>query len=115
MNLFVNEKCHKNYRARPNQLRGIQSARWKAQNSAFSDPYSPGATLGVETHCFGPWAQVSPQQAKKQVAKKAPNLNQRRGWLKEMPKRAWKLRGQWVEPVLALGDPLTHNQNKKVH
>ena len=88
----------------------IQSARWGAQDRTFVDPYSSGASLGVENPFF-----VLAQQAKKKVAKKAPNLNQRRGWLGGIPKGAWEPRGPWAEPALALGNPLTHNQDKKVH
>ena len=48
----------------------IQSARWGAQGRTFLDQYSSGAALGVENHCFGPWAQVSPQQATKKSCQK---------------------------------------------
>ena len=34
-----------------------------------------------------------PQQAKTKVTKKAPNLNQRRGWLRGIPKGAWEPQG----------------------
>ena len=69
----------------------IQSACSGAQDRTFLGPYSSGAALGVETHCFHPWAQVSPGRPKN--AEKAPNLNQRQGWLGVMPKGAWEPRG----------------------
>ena len=47
----------------------IQGARWEAQDSTFPDPYSPGAALGVQNHCFGPWAQVTPSRPKKKLSK----------------------------------------------
>ena len=68
--------------------RAIQSARWGAWDRTFLDQHPSGATLGVENHCFGPWAQVSPRRPKKKVAEKAPNLNQRQGWLRGIPKGA---------------------------
>ena len=93
----------------------IQSAHWGAQGRTFLDQYPPGAALGVENHSFGPWAQVPgiPQQAKTKVAKKALNLNQGRGWLGGIPKGVWEPGGPWAEPAPALGNPLTHNQDKK--
>ena len=49
----------------------IQSARWGAQDRTFPDQYSSGAALGVETHCFGPWVQVSPSKPKESCPKGA--------------------------------------------
>ena len=94
---------------------GIQSACWGAQDRTFLDQYSSGAALGGGKSLFWPLGAGIPQQAKTKVAKKAPNLNQRRGWLGGIPKGAWEPRGPWAEPALALGNPLTHNQDKKVH
>ena len=48
----------------------IQSARWGAQDRTFLDQYSSGAALGVENHCFGPWAQVSPSRPKQKLPKR---------------------------------------------
>jgi len=48
----------------------IQSARWGAQNRNFLDQYSSGTALGVENHCFGPWAQVSPSRPKQKLPKR---------------------------------------------
>ena len=81
----------------------IQSARWGAQDRTFLDQYPSGAALGVENHCFGPWAQVSPSRPKQKLPKKAPNLNQRQGLLGGIPMGAWEPRGPWAEPALALG------------
>ena len=47
----------------------IQSARWGAQDRTFLDQYASGAALGVETHYFGPWAQVSPSRPKQKLPK----------------------------------------------
>ena len=48
----------------------IQSARWGAQDRTFLDQYSSGAALGVENHCFGPWAQVSPSRPNQKLPKR---------------------------------------------
>ena len=47
----------------------IQSARSGAQDRTFLDQYSSGTALGVENHCFGPWAQVSPSRPKQKLPK----------------------------------------------
>ena len=72
MNFFINELSEnvmKDVALDQTTYGPIQSAYWGAQDRTFLGPYSPGATLGVETHCFGPWAQVSPAGQKKKVPK----------------------------------------------
>ena len=81
MNCFVNELSEnvtKDVALDQTTYGSIQSAYWEAHDYTFLGPYSPGAALGVEPHCFGPWAQVFPSRPKKN-AKKAPNLSQRQG------------------------------------
>ena len=78
MNFFINKLCEnttKDVMLDQTTYGPTRSACWGAQDRPLLGPYSPGATLGVKTHCFGPWAQVSPRQAKK-ICQKAPNLNQ---------------------------------------
>ena len=118
MNFFINElseKCHERCCARPNHLWGHPKCSLGGPGPQLSGPillwYRPGRGKPL----FWPLGAVIPQQAKTKVAKKAPNLNQRRGWLGGIPKGAWEPRGAWAEPALALGNPLTHNQDKKVH
>ena len=93
----------------------IQSARWGPRTAPF----------WTNTPLVPPWAwkpivlalgrRYPPAgQNKSCQKKKAPNLNQRRGWLRGIPKGAWEPRGPWAEPALALGNPLTHNQDKNI-
>ena len=77
----------------------VQKAHWGALDRTFPAPYSPGSTLSVGNHCFGPQAQVTPLWAKKSV-KKVSKLNQRQGWPGGMPKGPWGPRGPWPEPGL---------------
>ena len=74
MNFFINEpseKYHKRFRARPNHPWGHHKCLLGAQDRTFLDQYSSGAVLGVETHCFGPWVQVSPSRPKESCQKGA--------------------------------------------
>ena len=116
MNFFINElseKCHETCCARPNHLWGHPKCSLGGPGPQPSGPIPLWYRPGRENPLFWPLGAGIPQQAKTKVAKKAPNLNQRRGWLGGIPKGAWEPRGPWAEPALALGNPLTHNQDKK--
>ena len=118
MNFFINElseKCHERCCARPNHLWGHPKCSLGGPGPHLSGPILLWCRPGRGKPLFWPLGAGIPQQAKTKVAKKAPNLNQRRGWLGGIPKGAWEPRGPWAEPALALGNPLTHNQDKKVH
>ena len=116
MNFFINElseKCHERCCARPNHLWGHPKCSLGGPGPHLSGPILLWCRPGRGKPLFWPLGAGIPQQAKTKVAKKAPNLNQRRGWLGGIPKGAWEPRGPWAEPALALGNPLTHNQDKK--
>ena len=73
MNFFINELSEnvtKDVVLDQTTYGAIQSARWGAQDRTFLDQYSSGAALGVENHCFGPWAQVSPSRPKQKLPKR---------------------------------------------
>ena len=107
------KKCHERCCARPNHLWGHPKCSLGGPGPHLSGPILLWCRPGRGKPLFWPLGAGIPQQAKTKVAKKAPNLNQRRGWLGGIPKGAWEPRGPWAEPALALGNPLTHNQDKK--
>ena len=64
---------------------------------------------------FWPLGTGIPQQTTKKGCSKGTKLEPAAEMAGRDAQGAWKPQGPWAEPALALGNPLTHNQDKKVH
>ena len=93
----------------------IKSARWGAQDRNVLEQYSSGTALGVENHFLALGRRYPPagqNESCQKGAKPKPATEMARGDTQGGVGTAGAM-GSSLEPALPLGNPLTHNQDKK--
>ena len=116
MNFFINElseKCHERCCARPNHLWGHPKCSLGGPGPHLSGPILLRCRPGRGKPLFWPLGAGIPQQAKTKVAKKAPNLNQRRGWLGGYPRGRENRGGHGLSRLWPWGTHLHTTKTKK--
>ena len=118
MNFFINElskKRHERCCARPNHLWGHPKCSLGGPGPHLSGPILLWCCPGRGKQLFWPLGAGIPQQAKTKVAKKAPNLNQRWGWLGGYPRERENRGGHGLSRLWPWGTHLHTTKTKKVH